>query len=73
MSTRPTVSLTRTTARRRAALRALETNIDDGIWAERGQAVRALLARPLHVGSSPVITLIIPDGSYRSMPMPVDW
>jgi len=39
-------------------LRALETNIDDGIWAERGQAVRALLARPLHVGSSPVITLI---------------
>jgi uncharacterized protein (TIGR02678 family) len=58
MPDRPTVSLTRAGVRRRAALAALEKDIDDAVWAERRQAVRALLARPLMVGDDPARTLV---------------
>lgn len=57
MSSRPR-SLVRSTARRRAALTALETDIDESVWAERRQAVRALLSQPLCFEPGSARTLI---------------
>lgn len=54
----PRPSLARAGARRRAALAALEKEIDESVWAERRQAVRALLSRPLMTGDEPARALV---------------